>query len=113
LTMFSSDYPHSATILLRRHMNGGTSEGSRGWRRRRRSSCFLSQMHVSRIPSQWRSRKFCFHPGCVFVRQEKDGRGIPPKKTYGTAWKSAGERAADAWEQAHGTAAPGASGFTI
>jgi integrase len=46
------------------------------------------------------------HPEYVFVRQEKDGRSIPIKKMYGTAWKNARERAADAWERAHGTAAP-------
>jgi hypothetical protein len=41
------------------------------------------------------------HPEYVFVRQEKDGRSIPIKKMYGTAWKNARERAADAWERAH------------
>ncbi|HEX4240102.1 MAG TPA: tyrosine-type recombinase/integrase [Steroidobacteraceae bacterium] len=46
------------------------------------------------------------HPEYVFVRQEKDGRSIPIKKMYGTAWKNARERAADAWERSHGTAAP-------
>jgi integrase len=46
------------------------------------------------------------HPEYVFVRQEKNGRSIPIKKMYGTAWKNARERAADAWERAHGTAAP-------
>ncbi len=46
------------------------------------------------------------HPEYVFVRQEKNGRGIPIKKMYGTAWKNARERAADAWEKSHGTAAP-------
>ena len=46
------------------------------------------------------------HSEYVFVRQEKDGRGIPLKKVYGTAWKNARERAADAWERVHGTAAP-------
>jgi integrase len=46
------------------------------------------------------------HPEYVFVRQEKNGRCIPIKKMYGTAWKNARERAADAWERAHGTAAP-------
>ena len=46
------------------------------------------------------------HPEYVFVRQEKDGRGVPLKKMYGTAWKNARERAADAWERVHGTAAP-------
>src|SRR5271170_7601109 len=46
------------------------------------------------------------HPEYVFVRQEKDGRSIPIKKMYGTAWKNARERAADAWERVHGTAAP-------
>ena len=46
------------------------------------------------------------HPEYVFVRQEKDGRSIPIKKMYGTAWKNARERAADAWELTHGTQAP-------
>jgi integrase len=46
------------------------------------------------------------HPEYVFVRQEKNGRVIPIKKMYGTAWKNARERAADAWEKSHGTAAP-------
>ena len=46
------------------------------------------------------------HPEYVFVRQEKDGRSIPIKKMYGTAWKNARERAADAWERTHGTQAP-------
>jgi integrase len=46
------------------------------------------------------------HPEYVFVRQEKDSHGVPLKKMYGTAWKNARERAADAWEQVHGTAAP-------
>lgn len=46
------------------------------------------------------------HPEFVVVRQEKDGRSIPIKKMYGTAWKNARERAADAWERALGTAAP-------
>jgi hypothetical protein len=46
------------------------------------------------------------HPEYVFVRQEKDGRSIPIKKMYGTAWKNARERAADEWERVHGTAAP-------
>jgi integrase len=46
------------------------------------------------------------HPEFVFVRQERNGRSIPIKKMYGTAWKNARERAADAWERAHGTKAP-------
>ena len=46
------------------------------------------------------------HPEYVFVRQEKNGRSIPIKKMYGTAWKNARERAADAWQLAHGTEAP-------
>jgi integrase len=46
------------------------------------------------------------HPEYVFVRQEKNGRSIPIKKMYGTAWKNARERAADAWERMHGTQAP-------
>jgi integrase len=46
------------------------------------------------------------HPEYVFVRQEKNGRVIPIKKMYGTAWKNARERAADAWQLAHGTEAP-------
>jgi len=46
------------------------------------------------------------HPEYVFVRQEKNGRVIPIKKMYGTAWKNARERAADAWEKSRGTAAP-------
>ncbi len=46
------------------------------------------------------------HPEYVFVRQEKNGRVIPIKKMYGTAWKNARERAADAWEKSYGTGAP-------
>jgi hypothetical protein len=46
------------------------------------------------------------HPEYVFVRQEKNGRVIPIKKMYGTAWKNARERAADAWQLKHGTEAP-------
>jgi integrase len=29
------------------------------------------------------------HPEYVFVRQDKDGRNVPIKKMYGTAWKNA------------------------
>jgi hypothetical protein len=43
------------------------------------------------------------HPEYVFVREEKNGRIIPIKKMHGTAWKNARERAADAWQLAHGT----------
>ncbi len=46
------------------------------------------------------------HTEYVFVHQEKNGRVIPIKKMYGTAWKNARERAADAWEKSQGTAAP-------
>jgi integrase len=46
------------------------------------------------------------HREYVFVRQEKNGRSIPIKKMYGTAWQNARERAADAWEKSHGNAAP-------
>jgi integrase len=46
------------------------------------------------------------HPEYVFVRQDKDGRNVPIKKMYGTAWKNARKRAADAWERTHGTPAP-------
>ena len=46
------------------------------------------------------------HPEYVFVRQDKEGRNLPIKKMYGTAWKNARKRAADAWERTHGTPAP-------
>jgi hypothetical protein len=39
------------------------------------------------------------HPEYVFVRRENSGRCIPIKKMYGTAWKNARERAADAWRE--------------
>jgi hypothetical protein len=49
-------------------------------------------------------------PGCeigsrasVFARHDKGGRNVPIKKMYGTAWKNARKRAADAWERSHGT----------
>jgi ketosteroid isomerase-like protein len=40
------------------------------------------------------------------VRQSKDGLTVPVKKMNNTGWRSARERAADAWERAHGTLAP-------
>jgi integrase len=46
------------------------------------------------------------HPMYVFVRQSKDGLTMPVKKMNNTGWRSARERAADAWERAHGTVAP-------
>jgi integrase len=46
------------------------------------------------------------HPVYVFVRQSKDGLAVPIKKMNNTGWRSARERAADAWERAHGTVAP-------
>jgi integrase len=46
------------------------------------------------------------HPEYVFVRRLKDGETARLTKMYGTAWKSARERAANAWEGAHGTPAP-------
>jgi len=46
------------------------------------------------------------HPVYVFVRQSKDGLTVPVKKMNNTGWRSARERAADAWERAHGTVAP-------
>src|SRR3984885_1558723 len=46
------------------------------------------------------------HPVYVFVRRSEDGRTAPVKKMNNTGWRSARERAADAWECAHGTAAP-------
>jgi integrase len=46
------------------------------------------------------------HPEYVFVRRLKDGQTARLTKMYGTAWKSARERAANAWERAHGTLAP-------
>jgi integrase len=46
------------------------------------------------------------HPEYVFVRRLQDGETARLTKMYGTAWKSARERAANAWERAHGTPAP-------
>jgi integrase len=46
------------------------------------------------------------HPVYVFVRQSKDGLTVPVKTMNNTGWKSARERAADAWERVHGTVAP-------
>jgi integrase len=46
------------------------------------------------------------HPVYVFVRQSKDGLTAPIKKMNNTGWRSARERAADAWERVHGTVAP-------
>ena len=46
------------------------------------------------------------HPVYVFVRQSKDGLTVPIKKMNNTGWRSARERAADAWERVHGTVAP-------
>ncbi len=46
------------------------------------------------------------HPVYVFVRQSKDGLTVPVKKMNNTGWRSARERAADAWERVHGTVAP-------
>jgi hypothetical protein len=38
------------------------------------------------------------HPVYVFVRRSKDGITVPVKKRNNTGWRSARERAADAWE---------------
>src|SRR5579859_2270499 len=46
------------------------------------------------------------HPEYVFVRRRKDGHTARLTKMYGTAWKSARERAANAWERAHASVAP-------
>ncbi len=47
------------------------------------------------------------HPVFVFVRaHKKDGEPRPVIKINNTAWKAARERAADAWAEAHGEAAP-------
>ncbi len=46
------------------------------------------------------------HPVYVFVRRSKDGITVPVKKMNNTGWRSARERAADAWERVHGTVAP-------
>src|ERR1039457_3539844 len=46
------------------------------------------------------------HLEYVFVRRIKDGQTARLAKMYGTAWKSARERAANVWERAHGTPAP-------
>jgi integrase len=46
------------------------------------------------------------HPVYVFVRQSEDGLTVPVKKMNNTGWRSARERAADAWECAHGAVAP-------
>jgi integrase len=47
------------------------------------------------------------HPVYVFVRtQSEKGETRPLTKIYNTAWKSARERAADAWTEQHGEAAP-------
>jgi integrase len=45
------------------------------------------------------------HPVYVFAR-ETEGALRPLTKVYNTAWKSARERAADAWEKQYGKAAP-------
>jgi integrase len=45
------------------------------------------------------------HPVYVFGRRRKDGLTLPVKKMNNTGWRSARERAADAWERAHGTVA--------
>ena len=46
------------------------------------------------------------HPVYVFVRRSEDGLTVPVKKMNNTGWRSARERAADAWERAHGAVAP-------
>ena len=46
------------------------------------------------------------HPEYVFVRRLQDGETARLTKMYGTAWKSARERAVNAWERTHGTSAP-------
>src|SRR6202041_3971149 len=46
------------------------------------------------------------HPVYVFVRRSEDGLTVPVKKMNNTGWRSARERAADAWERVHGTVAP-------
>lgn len=47
------------------------------------------------------------HPVYVFVRKpRKDAAARPLTKVYNTAWKAARERAADAWAEQHGEAAP-------
>jgi integrase len=47
------------------------------------------------------------HPVYVFVRAHtKESETRPLAKIYNTAWKSARERAADAWAKQHGEAAP-------
>jgi len=47
------------------------------------------------------------HPMYVFVHaSSKEGDPQPLAKIYNTAWKSARERAADAWAQQHGEPAP-------
>jgi hypothetical protein len=44
--------------------------------------------------------------GVRFCAPLKDGQTARLTKMYGTAWKSARERAANAWERVHGTLAP-------
>jgi integrase len=46
------------------------------------------------------------HSVYVFVRQSKHGLTVPIKKMNNTGWRSARERAADAWERVHKTVAP-------
>jgi integrase len=42
------------------------------------------------------------HPVYVFVRRSVDGLTVPIKKMNNTGWRSARERAADAWERCMG-----------
>jgi integrase len=52
------------------------------------------------------------HPTHVFVRTlRKTGDSRPIPKIYGTAWKTARDRAADEWAERHGEPAP--AGFRI
>jgi integrase len=46
------------------------------------------------------------HPVHVFVRECEDRELRPVAKIYGTAWKGARRRAANAWSEQHGEAAP-------
>jgi hypothetical protein len=114
--------------------NGGTSEGRHGWKWRRRLSCFVLWMRANRILSRSRRNNFC-STNCRAIccawrymgEYRKPPRGIcslrwewenqmpefgtsvfviPGEKMKNTGWRSARERAADAWKRAHGTVAP-------
>jgi integrase len=62
---------------------------------------------LNRVAKSVIERMRGLHPVHVFVHaRTKDGDPRPVTKSNNTAWKEAGERAADAWQVRHSESAP-------